>query len=70
MTDRIKHYQAGHKNNVRGACAHKHRTIATAQRCAEQDQRDCSGLGGGAYSDRTGIYAVHDSGNLSGPYDD
>ncbi len=70
MTDRIKHYQAGHGNNVRGACHHKHRSVATAQRCVEQDQRDCGSLSGGAYSDRSGVYAVHASGILSGPYDD
>ncbi len=68
--DRIKHYQAGHGNNVRGACQHKHRTAAAAQQCAEKDQRDCSGLGGGSYSDRTGAYAVHASGDITGPYDD
>ena len=70
MTDRIKYYRAGHGNNVRGACPHKHRTVETARRCVEHDQRDCESLGGGAYSDRTGVYAIHASGSITGPYDD
>ena len=68
--DAIKYYRAGHRNNVRGACHHHHRTVETAQRCVEQDQRDCDGLGGGAYSDRSGVYAVHASGDVTGPYDE
>lgn len=68
--DAIKYYQAGHHHNVRGVCPHKHRTVEAAQRCLEQDQRDCAGLSGGAYSDRTGVYGVHVSGNVTGPYDD
>ncbi len=68
--DKIRHYQAGHNNSVRGACHHKHRTVAAALKCVERDHRDCRGLGGGSYSDRTGVYAVHTSSNLTGPYDD
>lgn len=69
MSDRIKYYRAGHGNNMRGACHHKHRTVETAQRCLDHDQRDCAGLGGGSYSDRDGVYAIHQSGSMSGPYD-
>lgn len=65
MTDRIKFYQAGEINSVRGCCPHKHRTVDAARRCMEQDQRDCASLGGGAYSDRRGVYAVHASGNVT-----
>ncbi len=67
--DKIKHYRVGHSNNVRGVCPHKHKTVEMAQRCLDQDQRDCASLGGGSYSDRTGVYAVHTSGDVSGPYD-
>jgi hypothetical protein len=41
------------KGAVRGGCGHRHRSIDGALRCAERDQRSCSKLGGGAYSDRT-----------------
>ncbi len=68
--DKIKYYQAGHGNSVRGACHHQHRTVNAALKCAEQDQRDCDGLSGGSYSDRTGAYAVHTSGDITGPYDE
>ena len=36
---------------IRGACGHKHRTLAAAERCLERDRRGCATQGG--YSDRT-----------------
>ena len=36
---------------VRGCCNHAHRSLETAQRCADQDAKDCSRHGG--YSDRS-----------------
>lgn len=44
------HYTCGSGRNVRGNCGHKHRTIEAAERCLEQDARDCKRVGG--YSDR------------------
>ena len=41
--------------SVRGSCSHRHKSEATAQRCAGRDMRDCVGLGGGAYSDRSAV---------------
>ena len=38
---------------VRGECGHTHRTLVGAARCLRRDQRACTSLGGGAYSDRT-----------------
>ena len=43
--------------SVRGGCGHKHRTIETACRCAQKDQRDCKSVRG--YSDRS-VWAVVD----------
>ncbi len=45
--------------SICGTCAHNHRTIATAYRCAVKHHRDVRSLGGGSYSDR-GVYAVED----------
>ena len=43
---------------VRGSCGHRHRTITTAQACADRDDRDCkAGNGRSAYSDRHVTYA-------------
>jgi hypothetical protein len=36
--------------SVRGPCGHQHRTVATALKCAEKDNRGCNVHGG--YSDR------------------
>ncbi len=41
------------KGSVRGECGHTHRTLVGAARCLHRDQRACTSLGGGAYSDRT-----------------
>jgi hypothetical protein len=41
------------KGPVRGECGHTHRTLVGAARCLHRDQRACTSLGGGAYSDRT-----------------
>ena len=38
--------------SVRGDCGHVHRTLDAAIACLERDRRQCSRLGGGAYSDR------------------
>lgn len=38
--------------SVRGSCGHNHRSITTANACAERDASRCESLGGGAYSDR------------------
>ena len=38
---------------VRGACGHRHRTLAGAARCLERDLRLCRRTDGGTYSDRT-----------------
>jgi len=61
-TDPIEYYEAGDSQNVRGVCPHRHQTAEEAQRCLEQDQRDCRAIGGGAYSDRRTVYAVYRSG--------
>lgn len=37
---------------VRGECAHKHRTLAGAERCAADDRATVRAFGGGAFSDR------------------
>lgn len=37
--------------SVRGCCGHKHRSIATAQRCVDRDSDGCASQGG--YSDRS-----------------
>ncbi len=64
-TDQITHYQAGHRQNIRGACHHKHRTGAAAQECVDRDQRECASMGGGSYSDRRSVYAVHADGSVT-----
>ena len=68
MDDKIKHYRSGRRGTVRGPCQHHHRTIYAAQLCGERDSRSCLAVGGGAYSDRGGVYAVHVSGDVTGPY--
>lgn len=40
---------------VRGACGHRHRTLAGAERCLARDQAGCATQGG--YSDRS-IYRM------------
>lgn len=36
--------------SVRGTCGHKHKSIAAARKCLEEDQKGCASQGG--YSDR------------------
>lgn len=43
-----QHYEA--IGSVRGSCGHHHRSVRTAQDCAERDQSGCASQGG--YSDR------------------
>lgn len=43
--------------SVRGGCGHKHRTIETACRCMQRDQRDCKSVRG--YSDRSVVLYVN-----------
>lgn len=40
------------KGSVRGTCGHQHRTLRGAAECLLRDEKRCSRLGGGAYSDR------------------
>jgi len=49
--------------SVRGCCGHKHRTLKTAQECADRDQAGCRTQGSGAYSDRE-IVLIGDDGYL------
>lgn len=58
MTKKITIYYIA-RGSVRGSCGHKHRTLSAANACCQQDQRDCYGLGGGSYSDRS-VWAVED----------
>lgn len=46
------------EGSVRGCCGHKHRSIATAKRCIDNDQAGCATQGG--YSDR---YVIHYDGS-------
>ncbi|HSH25596.1 MAG TPA: hypothetical protein VLA13_08675 [Massilibacterium sp.] len=50
-----RHYEA--IGDIRGWCGHKHRSVITAQKCADKDQKYCESLG--VYSDRA-VYAVAD----------
>jgi hypothetical protein len=38
--------------SVRGSCGIHHESLSAAARCCARDQRACSSLGSGAYSDR------------------
>jgi D-arabinose 1-dehydrogenase-like Zn-dependent alcohol dehydrogenase len=41
--------------DVRGSCGHCHRSIETAQRCIDEDQKGCAAQGG--YSDRVIVHS-------------
>ncbi len=54
--------------SVRGWCGHRHQTEATAERCADKDQRDVKhGHGGHAYSDMR-VYEVEEGYHPNGIY--
>lgn len=62
--DPIKHYIV--RGPVRGFIS-RHRSEYRARCAVMRDRRQCESLGGGAYSDAK-VYAVHQSGNMTGPY--
>ncbi len=48
--------------SVRGCCEIAHKTIATAARCCERDQKACASLpGGNCYSDRQVVRILEDA---------
>lgn len=62
--DKIKFFIA--RGPVRGTIS-RHRSEKAAHKAVDRDRRQCSGLGRGAYSDAK-VYAIHESGSMTGPY--